>query len=263
MAGYFGTRAQQTLQARVDEMSGWISSTPGACNSGRSLGCDDLDKFGWRNVEEIMSRDGVLGFRLLLSQRAGELVAWMTSRGYRIDFWDPFVGDRGNVLRAADAILAKPLPSDVKIGPDPTEPTGDYIEAIQALMSESGVSPYSGSMLSGRQAPAITAVLLDQSGTAIAVAFGHRPHNVHSRFSDYAYGGAVAVSPVHRGRGFGRYVNALVAARTLRELGGTHFYEFVSADNAWSRRMVEACALRPCPELFAAMAVAGNEKFTR
>ena len=58
------------------------------------------------------------------------------------------------------------------------------------------------------------------------------------------------------------YVNAHMAARTLRDLGGSHFYESVSSTNTPSRRMVESCGLRQSSELFSAVAVSGQDKFS-
>lgn len=263
MAGYFGTDTQKRLQARVDEKAEWIASTPGACNSGRVLGCDDIDLLGWPTVKDIMENDGAMGFRLLPRERAGEVGDWMQSRGYRIDFYDPFVGERSEVLNATDRILSEPLPDGLKVGPSPTEPIGPLIEAIQRLMLENGVAPYSGSLLAGAYNPAITVVILDASNSPVSVAFGHKPHNTHSRYHRYGYGGAVVVAQSHRGLGLGRRVNALIASRILRELDATHFYEFVASDNEPSRRMVQACALKQTPSLAAGMAVASDQKFTR
>lgn len=60
MAGYFGTPEQQRLQARADETAVWAAATPGACNSGRFIGCDDIDLMGWPLIHEILLRDGAM-----------------------------------------------------------------------------------------------------------------------------------------------------------------------------------------------------------
>lgn len=263
MAGYFGTPEQQQLQARAEENAVWVTKTPGACNSGRFIGCDDVDRLGWERIEEIIRRDGAIGFRLLQRKRAPEVAKWMTLSGYRIDFWDPFIGEREEVLRATRDILAQPLPQGMAVGPSPRDPTGSYIEAIQQLMSENGVAPYSGSMLAGRVEPATTATIMSRDDKVVACAFGHKPHNSYSSYHHYGYGGAVVVSPSYRGLGLGRYVNAMIASRVLRDFEASHFYGFVSADNEPSRRMVTSCAMRVCPELAGALAVASDRKFTR
>lgn len=43
------------LQASLAAMSDWIAATPGVCNGGRALACDDLDALGWRRVERFWS----------------------------------------------------------------------------------------------------------------------------------------------------------------------------------------------------------------
>ncbi|WP_421865055.1 GNAT family N-acetyltransferase [Parvibaculum sp.] len=263
MAGYYGTPEQQRLQARAEENAGWVATTPGACNSGRFIGCDDIDLFSWSRIEEIIGRDGAIGFRLLQKERVPELTEWMTSRGYRIDFWDPFIGEREEVLCATSQLLSKPLPSGLSIGPKPQEPSGPYIQAIQRLMSDNGVAPYSGALLAGRLEPAITATILDADGDVVACAFGHKPHNSYSSYHNYGYGGGVVVNSSFRGMGLGRYVNALIASRVLEDLDASHFYGFVSANNEPSRRMVSSCAMKVRLDFVGALAVAGDRKFTR
>jgi len=41
MAGYFGTSTQQRLQAQAEANVDFIKATPGACQTGRMMGCDD------------------------------------------------------------------------------------------------------------------------------------------------------------------------------------------------------------------------------
>src|SRR5262245_1129239 len=92
------------LQARLAVMSDWIAATPGVCNGGRALACEDLDALGWARVEEILARDGVLTFRFLPAARAVELKRWAAERRYRLDFWDVLVGVREAVLPAVRSV---------------------------------------------------------------------------------------------------------------------------------------------------------------
>jgi uncharacterized protein len=46
MTGYFGTQKQQQLQARAEAGAAFASATPGACQVGRFMGCDDPDRLG-------------------------------------------------------------------------------------------------------------------------------------------------------------------------------------------------------------------------
>ena len=44
MPGYFGTEMQQRLQAQAEASVDFIDATPGACQTGRTMGCDDPDQ---------------------------------------------------------------------------------------------------------------------------------------------------------------------------------------------------------------------------
>lgn len=251
------------LQARLAAMSDWIAATPGICNGGRALACDDLDALGWRRVGEILERDGVLTFRFLPVERAAELAGWATARRYRLDFWDVLSGDRATVVPAAQSVLARPLPDGLEERAVPSDPDGDIIADIQALMAASDVSPYAGPLLVGIWVPGRTAILVDQSGRVVATALCQRSHGPGSRYHRHAFGGAVAVSREHRGRGLGRHVNALMAVHAFRHLDATHLYQFVSSDNLQSRRMVEAIGLRRDPTTIAAAITVSGTRFTR
>src|SRR5690606_25320366 len=91
----------------------------------------------------------------------------------------------------------------------------------------------------------VTVIIGDEAGI-VATAHGYMPHNTFSPYKGYAWGG---LTETHRGRGLGRFVNALMIERVFRELEASHVYELVSATNVPSRRMVEACGLSLEPTL--------------
>ncbi len=264
MAGYIGTLAQKRLQIRVHEMATWTSSTPGACSLGRSLGCDDLDQLGWGNVQEIMDRDGALGFRMIPKQRVDELAHWMLLRGYQLEFQELFVAERETILETADKLFSRPLPDGLSWGLSPTVATSAYTKAIQTLMIESGLAPYSGSMLAGRHEPARTVVVLNtRAQTIVAAGFGQMPHNQHSKFRSYGFGEAVVVAPAYRRKGIGRAILARLAERLLRKYDGTMFYALSPTEHSPTRSTIETCGLRPSPSHVAAIAAAGRDKLIK
>lgn len=73
MSGYFGTEVQQRLQAQAEASVDFINVTPGACQTGRTMGCDDPDRFGWELIDKILNRDGICGFRMIPASKADEL----------------------------------------------------------------------------------------------------------------------------------------------------------------------------------------------
>lgn len=264
MSGYFGNAMQQRLQAQAEASAGLIKITPGACQTGRMAGCDDLDRFGWDNVAAALDRDGLCGFRLIPARRADELRLRFTELDCRFDTWDVFLADRESALLAAQKILSRGLPVGLAELPAPADPEGEYAARIQALMGAAGIVPFSGSMLTGAFCPATTVAVGDAGGSVVAAAHGYLPHNAYSPYHRYAWGGLVAVAESQRGRGLGSYVNALMIAGVFRDLDATHIYELVSATNIPSRRMVESCGLRLEPDLVCGIAMRNvDARFTR
>lgn len=254
MPGYFGTAMQQRLQAQAEADAAFISITPGACQAGRTIGCDDPDRLGWAHIEKVLDRDGVCGFRLIPAALAEEVRTRMMRRNFRFDTWDVFLADRADALAASEAIISRDLPDDLFELHRPTEPEGEDTVRIQALMGMAGIVPFSGSLLVGALGPATTVAIGDRDGGVVAAAHGYLPHNVHSAYHRHAWGGLVAVAEAQRGKGLGNYINARMIADVFRRLDATHVYELVSASNIPSRRMVESCGLRAEPGLVCGVA---------
>ena len=264
MSGYFGTERQQRLQARAEESVDFIKVTPGACQAGRSMGCDDPDEFGWDRIDEILDRDGVCGFRMLPIGKADEIRSRLVRRNFRFDSWNVFVADRASALAASEAIISRGLPEGLTDLERAIDPEGDYTVRIQALMGAAGVAPFSGSLLAGALGPATTVASGDGNGIIIAAAHGYLPHNAHSAYHRHAWGGLVAVAESQRGKGLGNNINARMIVSVFRDLGATHVYELVSASNIPSRRMVESCGLRLEPGLVCGIALPNDSaRFTR
>lgn len=264
MSGYFGTETQRRLQAQAEASVDFINATPGACQTGRTMGCDDPERLGWERIDEFLDRDGVCGFRLIPTGRVDELRSHLMKRDYRFDTWDVFLADRATALAASEAVLSRRLPEELIELDRPTDPEAGYTGRIQAFMGDAGVAPFSGSLLTGALGRATTVAVGDGNGSIVAAAHGYMPHNAYSPYQRHAWGGLVAVAESQRGKGLGNYINASMIVRVFRELDATHVYELVSATNIPSRRMVESCGLRPEPTLVCGIATpADSARFTR
>ncbi|MEJ1159099.1 GNAT family N-acetyltransferase [Prosthecomicrobium sp. N25] len=264
MVGYFGTETQQRLQALAESNADFIARTPGACQIGRMMGCDDPERFGWDRIDAILERDSYLGFRMISPAKAEEIREHLAKRNFRLDLWNVFLADRRSAAAACEAIVAAGLPEGLAEARTPTQPEDTMTTAIQALIGRCGIVPFSGSMLVGACGPARTVAIADGTGEIVAAAHGYMPHNASSPYHRHAWGGLAAVSEALRGRGLGSAVNARMLLRVLHDLGATHVYELASATNEPSRRMIAACGLRLEPTLVCGMAVPDTgARFTR
>jgi len=264
MSGYFGSGAQQRLQMQAEASVDFINRTAGACQTGRTMGCDDPDLFGWERITEVLDHDGICGFRLLSVAKAEELRVRLTGQDYRFDTWDVFLADRATALTAATAILSRGLPDGLSELGKPTDPESEYTRRIQALMGASGIIPFSGSLLTGALGSAVTVAVGDRQGNVVAAAHGYLPHNAYSPYHRFAWGGLVAVADGERGKGLGSDINARLVVSVFCDLDASHIYELVSATNIASRRMVASCGLRLEPALICGVVMPnGSARFTR
>ena len=263
MAGYVGTELQITLQKSADDAVDWMRTTPGACNPGRSLGTDDPDRLGWDKILEILERDKIFAFRLMRSDQVDQIVKTLSKHDYRLDLWDVFMADRATSERKTSPILANGPPDGFVVRPQLESDEHPDTRKVQLFKVDNGVVPFSGSMLTGVFGPVTTVVILDEQDEIAAAAHGYLPHNKFSPHHHSAWGGLVAVSPAHRGKGLGKYVNAKMVSNCFCELGATTVYELVTASNIASRRMVEASGLQLIPALMCGGATAGTDRFTR
>ena len=263
MTGYVGTEQQIILQKSADDAFDWMSTTAGACNPGRSLGTDDPDRLGWDKILEILDRDKIFAFRLMRSDQVAQIAGTLSKYGYRLDLWDVFIVDRSKSERKTSTILANGLPDGFsERSPLEGDEHPDTMK-VQSFMVANGVVPFSGSMLAGVFGPVTTIVILDGQGEIAATAHGYLPHNKFSQHHESAWGGLVAVSPAHRGKGLGKYVNAKMVSNCFSVLGAKTVHELVTESNIPSRRMVEASGLQLNPLLKCGGATAGTDRFTR
>jgi hypothetical protein len=262
MSGYFGTELQKGLQARAEASADWIRETPGACQSGRLIGCDDIERLGWDVIEEILERDGVCSFRMIPVAQLDDLAERLAKIGFRLDTWDVFSADRSTAMAAATAILSRGLPDGFTELETPRDPEDPQIVSMQRLMSECGVVPFSGSLLTGEVVAGTMSAVKEPAGAIAAVAYGYFPHNAFSPYHRQAWGGLVAVAESQRGKKLGSIINAMMVRRVFTDLEAEGIYELVGATNLPSRKMVEACGLRLDPSVKCGSAT-GGERFTR
>lgn len=263
MAGYVGTDQQIALQEFADDAFEWMNTTPGACNPGRSLGTDDPDRLGWDKIFEVLERDGIFAFRLMHSDQIDRIARMLSKNGYRLDLWDVFLADRAKSELQTLPILANGPPDGFIERPRLESADHPDTKKVQSFMVANGVVPFSGSMLTGDFGPVTTVVILDEQGEVSAAAHGYLPHNKYSPHHESAWGGLVAVSPDHRGKGLGKYVNAKMVSSCFSGLGAKTVHELVTESNVPSRRMVEASGLQLDPSLKCGGATKGTDRFTR
>ena len=96
---------------------------------------------------------------------------------------------------------------------------------MQVFLVENGLAPFSRSTLAGETDNGRTFALVDGHGDLVATSFVYMPHNSFSPFRTHAWGGLAAVSPAHRGKSLGSYINACATVMAFEQRAATVFYE--------------------------------------
>lgn len=264
MAGFFGTEEQRALQARAEASVAEIESTPGLCQNGRMLGCDDIDRLGWPTLDDILQRDRFIGFRLIRAGQKSEVEAKLAERGFRLDTWDLYIASWEEALPICEEIVRRTDLGDLVALPMPSQAEDSYTLGVQQLIASAGVLPFSGSFLAGKLGSATTVVVGRDANHPVAAAHGYLPHNAHSPYHRHAWGGLVAVDEAFRGRGLGAYVNARLALDIFGRMGASHMYEMIASTNVPSRKMAVACGLKLDPAFMCGAATLSSRgRFTR
>ena len=263
MAEYVGTENQVSLQKRLQEKQSWFKETPGAFNGGRILGFDDPDQIGWSHVAELAIADKLALFPLFHKDEIFEKITKHLGANWKTPYWLAYLGRPKDVIDVSRSRMEEiALPTGWTI--DVTEmPSDDQIEAIQALNSETGVSPYPAYFSRGEAAPIVTICFADAEGQLKAAASGVMRYHPRSRLGGYLFAGMVSVKGDSRGIGMGKLANAVLMVESHARLSWKIVQEQAAPDNPASIAMIRACGLKFDEDLVSVVTIDSDETFTR
>ena len=247
------------LLDRIDALSGWFATTPGASNGGRVVGTDDPDRLGWDVIERHLREDGVVTFRHVPVSAVDDIAARVAAWGFTLHSWRVFHG-------AAAAIPTRRRPAPPQAGhviAVETRPPDATVSEAMAFLRAHGIRPFTARILAGRSGPSVLATARSAEGALAAVAFGHFCFNAHSLWHGTAWCGLVAVNPAARKAGLGRAVNDAVVDAMIARHGAAAVVEYAAEDNLPSRRMIEGSGLVLRDNVVSCAATAGATRFTR
>lgn len=263
MAEYIGTNLQIDVQKRLRDRQQWIAETPEVAHGGRILNFLNAEKLGWDKVSELTMQDRVAGFTAVPLETTLLALKRIFGAGWKMPYWYVFFGEADFVLKASEQIvdaIVLPIGWHLESVDCPSDP---QIDKIQKLNIVNGIAPYPAYYIRGEAVPCTTSMLTDDRGRLVATASANYRYHSESRFKQHLFAGSVAVSKDHRGRGFGKLLNAEVLIESHKRYGWARVLEQAKPDNVPSRAMIEACGLRMDPELVTITVIASDEDFTR
>ena len=262
LSPYYGEPHIQALQKARDRQVPDLIDRPGAVIHARTFSTDDPDRLGWDDLRKIMADEGIITLRGADAATIAKAKAKLGNFAPNLHLWDLFMADAATLQDVCGKIVAAGPPDGVQRVPD-TDLTAQRARAVQAFLTDQGISPFSADALLGKLFPARLIVLQDTNQKIVAAGFAAMTHNRHSPFFGSAWVGLIAVDPALRGLGLGKYMDALCNLAAITELGAATTMEFVAQDNAPSRAMLESCGLRQVTDRSVVMFSTSAKRLTR
>lgn len=262
LSPYFGEPKIQALQKARDEQVAELIDMPGAVIHARTFSSDDPAQLGWDRLRSCMADEGMITLRGVDAQTVATGRAELSSFDPKFHLWDLFMADAKTIRDVCAKIADIGLPDDLLRVPD-DELTAQKAREVQVFLTDQGISPFSTDALLGKLFPARLIALQNIDGRIVAAGFAAMTHNRHSPFFKSAWVGLIAVDPVLRGLGLGKYMDALCNLLAVTELGAESTMEFVAQDNVPSRAMLESCGLRQVEGKSVVMFSTSADRITR
>lgn len=247
MGEFFGDDRAMALQRSIRDRIPMISADPLLANGGRVLNVLDPKSWGWDRVKREAERDGVIALSMV--DREATLRRLAEEYGSEQDFpyWEAFTGTPEGVLPACQAVLANNKLTDGWTVSHHTCPDDATIDASQALNMSTGVMPNPAYYLRSEHVPSMLTCLLTEDGTLAACASATMRYHPDGPLGGWLFAGGVSVSPTHRRRGLGAFVNAALIVESHARLGWRRIVEQAKADNEPSVGMITRCGLKQEP----------------
>lgn len=244
MGEYVGSEHLVALQKSLRQRSEEFATSPLLSNGGRIMNILDPEAYGWENVRRIAERDRFVGLTMVDQERTLSQLANLFDDDAEFPYWQVFTGAPESVMPNCQKVLsATPLPPDWKLE-SYTHPSEEVIEVSQQLNLAAGVAPSPAYYLRGNEMPSMLTCLYDEMGQMVACASGSMRYHPKSKLAGWMFAGGVSVSPDHRGKRLGSYLNAALLVDSQNAFAWVGVLEQVKADNPASLGMIKRCGLR-------------------
>lgn len=234
----------QAIHVRMAE----FTREPLLANGGRVVNILDPDTFGWKNVQRMAERDGVIALTMVDRDATLASLASTFPDIPAPPFWDAFTGAPDHVLPECAQVLAG---LELRTGwriTHHTAPDDATIRDIKALHGTVGIATLPRYYLLGEHVPSLATCLQDETGRLIACACASMRFHPESPLAGWLFAGAVAVDPAFRRLGLGSLVNAALLREAHAQFGWHMALEQAKAENAASVGMITRCGLLHDPD---------------
>jgi GNAT superfamily N-acetyltransferase len=241
----FGDDTDRHVQQLLLEHADEIASTPDLVSRGNRI---SLIGNGYRSTNQLTD----------LVRRFERVIAWVRpvdlpeiGRRYETGL-SSFLLFRGSdeCIERCSAIVGETDPRELELQVEPIDRDAapELVRAAQELCVISSLPPQCGRYLRGLAGEVVTLALLDRAGKLVATGYAICDSNGGDEYRGWWFPAGIAVNPAWRGRGIGRYMNALLIDHVARHHSARVIHEAVGHTNFASQAMLSSCGLAPYTE---------------
>jgi hypothetical protein len=263
MTDYFGTDKSIALQKRIHARQPVIDGDMNLVNGGRLMHFLDPEQTGWDTLRRYAEEDQLIGFPVVQKEIAISLIDKHLGADWKTPIWNCLTGGVDRVLDySRDVIKSNPLPISWNVT-TLEKPDNENIADIQALNTETRVSPCPAYYMRSEALPVLTVCVLNADNNLVATASVADRYSQNSRLGGHVFAGNVSVSTRCRGKGLGKLTNAIALIESQKRFNWDVVTEQVAPDNPVSRAMILSCGLDETAGLVTVAASNTDERITR
>ncbi|PWJ21365.1 GNAT family N-acetyltransferase [Jannaschia seohaensis] len=236
---YFGTPAQQALEARADALWQIVSGDPRYSCHGRAVALADRSAEAVGLQIALARLQGVGPSDRLTPEVAQARITGIERAGLVVDTYHHWTADASAVAVAERFLAGHALPDGLSVARVGPETTDEVYDRLDALTQSCGVLLPSASFLLGDVCPAVCLYAETEAGdvagaaAAVAQTPPGTPHEGH------VWWGMLSTAEAWRGHGVAKHLGAKALVDISERARVTHFGTGIREGNAASARLCE------------------------
>ncbi|WP_135506606.1 hypothetical protein [Roseovarius aestuariivivens] len=234
---FFGSEAQQRMQAIAHDLWPLLNSSPAYGYEGRMVGIDGATVADQEAVAALARIQGatVCHYTPLVQETA--LGRAFAQGGLVTDRWDQFMGGADCWQRCAAFVAGFHMPRGYTLNRVGADTPARTLAALAETALGCGVLPPALPVLSGQRLNAVCYFLQAPDGGVAACAGAVMRNHPDSPFARASWWGMLATRQQDRGHALSLYLGARAALHMQEVFGATSVYTGVRHDNAASRHV--------------------------
>lgn len=243
---FFGSEMQQSVSRRARDLWQLCARDGQLAYNGRivtvvgDIGAKTSDK-----LIQLARLQGSTTCHFLPKGRTEAVQTAVEASGLSCNVWQFCTGKQSAYDAARQTLETYKLPADLTVKQIDVETDASFVDEYASMVADCGVLVMAGRVMRGLDIKGITLAAVDQSGQAIASAWGYKCYPGQSEFSDYAFWGGLSCRKGRRGQKIALILGAHSIVQLWEKLQVRGFCTGITAGNDASFSVCEKLGVLP------------------